>query len=93
MHWQNFYPMMGLGDGMGSFSLLLLIMWSLVWKGLALWKAARKGSKPWFVALLVINTVGILEILYLYVFSKKGEPVESHGHEEHHHEEHHKIEK
>lgn len=50
---------------------LLLLVWTLAWKGLALWKAARRGEKVWYVALLLVNTVGILEILYLYVFSKK----------------------
>ena len=50
---------------------LLLIIWSLVLKGLSLWKAARAGSKPWFIALLVVNTLGILELLYIFVFSKK----------------------
>jgi len=54
--------------------IVVLILWSLIWKGLALWKAAREGSKAWFVVLLIVNTVGILEILYLYVFSKKKEP-------------------
>ncbi len=48
----------------------LLIIWSLIWKGLALWKSARRGEKVWYVVLLVVNTVGILEILYLYVFSR-----------------------
>ncbi|MBI2610204.1 hypothetical protein HYW53_03465 [Candidatus Giovannonibacteria bacterium] len=52
-------------------SLSIVIIWSFIWKGLALWRAARRGEKAWFVALLVINTVGILEILYLYVFSRK----------------------
>ena len=51
----------------------LLVIWELVWKGLALWKAARHNQSGWFVALLIINTVGILEILYLYVFSPKSE--------------------
>lgn len=50
---------------------LALFAWSLVWKGLALWKAAQKGSKPWFIAFLVVNTLGILEILYYYVFSEQ----------------------
>jgi len=48
----------------------IVLVWSLIWKGLALWKSAKKDSKIWFVALLVINTVGILEILYFYLFSK-----------------------
>jgi len=51
--------------------LAIVLIWSLVWKGLALWKAGRAGSKPWFIVLLVVNTVGILEILYIYVFSRK----------------------
>ena len=50
------------------FVLALLVVWSLAWKGLALWRAAKNDSKPWFVVLLIINTLGILEILYLYVF-------------------------
>ena len=54
----------------------LLIAWSMIWKGIALWKSARAGSKIWFVVLLVVNTVGILEILYIYVFSKKAQPVQ-----------------
>ncbi|MEE8131529.1 MAG: DUF5652 family protein [Candidatus Paceibacterota bacterium] len=49
----------------------LLLIWSLVWKGLALWRSAQLGSKKWFVVLLVLNTAGILEILYIFVFSKK----------------------
>ena len=51
-----------------------ILIWSIIWKGLALWKAARLESKIWFVVLLVVNTAGILEILYLYIFSKKIEP-------------------
>lgn len=48
----------------------VLIVWSLVWKGLSMWKAAKLGSKPWFIALLVLNTAGILDILYIYVFAR-----------------------
>lgn len=50
--------------------LIPLFLWSLVWKGLALWRAARLNQKWWYIVLLPINTLGILEILYLYVFSK-----------------------
>jgi hypothetical protein len=48
-----------------------LLIWSLIWKGLALWKAARQGQSAWYVVMLIVNTVGILEILYIFVFSKK----------------------
>lgn len=49
----------------------LLALWSLFWKGLALWKAARNDERYWYIALLVINTIGILELLYLFVFAKR----------------------
>jgi len=42
------------------------------WKGIALWKAARNKSLAWFVVLFIVNTAGILEILYIFVFSKRG---------------------
>ena len=48
---------------------LALFAWAVAWKGMALWKAAQKEQKWWFVAFLVVNTLGILEILYIYVFS------------------------
>lgn len=51
--------------------LTVLIIWTLVWKGLALWKAARNGAKVWFVVLLLVNTVGILDIIYYFFVSKK----------------------
>jgi methionyl-tRNA synthetase len=54
-----------------SLLLVVIIVWSIVWKGLALWKSARRDNKIWFIVFLVINTIGILEILYLFVFSKK----------------------
>ena len=63
----------GLASGFGAVAgptLLLIIVWSLFWKGLALWHAGRRGQPWWFVIMLVINTVGILEIIYLFVVIK-----------------------
>lgn len=37
----------------------------IIFKGFALWKAAILREKNWFVALLLINSVGILPIFYL----------------------------
>jgi len=51
--------------------IVLLLVWSIAWKGLALWKAAKRGSKPWFVLLLLVNSIGILDIVYLYLVDKK----------------------
>ena len=52
---------------------LLVTLWALAWKGIALWKSARHNQKWWFIALLVINTLGLLKILYIFVFSKLGQ--------------------
>jgi hypothetical protein len=77
MTWQSFIAGGSVPGFVGAAGLLLFIVvvWTFVWKGLALWKAARSGSKPWFIVLLIVNTVGILEILYLYVFSRKSKEV------------------
>ncbi len=50
--------------------IIILVIWSIVWKGLALWKAASLRQKYWFIAILVINTVGILDIIYYFFVSK-----------------------
>ena len=52
------------------FLFVLVIVWSAIWKLMAMWKSARKGSLVWFVVLGIVNTLGILEILYIYVFSE-----------------------
>ena len=49
---------------------ILILAWSLVWKGLALWHSARRGQYWWFMILLVVNTLGILEIIYLFFVAK-----------------------
>lgn len=51
--------------------LVIILIWSSIWKGIALWKAAKNGSKFWFILLFIINTLGILEILYIYMFFLK----------------------
>jgi len=51
--------------------IIIVAVWSLIWKGFALYRAGANRSPAWFVVLLIFNTVGILEILYLFVFGKK----------------------
>lgn len=53
--------------------LLIAALWTVILKGFALWYAARGGQKKWFIALLVINTLGILEIVYLMWFRPKND--------------------
>jgi len=51
--------------------LYLLVTWSIIWKGIALWYSARNKQLAWYIAILIVNTVGILEIVYLIFFKKK----------------------
>ena len=53
--------------------LYILIAWTLIWKGIALWHSARNKQKGWFIVLLIVSTVGILEIIYLIFFKKATE--------------------
>lgn len=46
--------------------ILLLAVWTFFWKGLALWHAAKSNQRGWFLVLLILNTMGILEIIYLF---------------------------
>lgn len=54
-----------------SWVLVLLALWSIPWKGWALWKAAKNDDKAWFIVLLIVNTLAILEIFYIFIFSKR----------------------
>ncbi|KKR22115.1 MAG: Membrane protein [Candidatus Moranbacteria bacterium GW2011_GWA2_39_41] len=51
--------------------LIAIAVWSIPWKGFALWKSARRGDSGWFIFLLLVNTIGIMEIAYLFMFSNK----------------------
>lgn len=61
---------MSLFGDMNGALVVILIVWSLIWKGLALWRAARRGEKVWYVALLILNTIGILDIIYYFLIAK-----------------------
>jgi methionyl-tRNA synthetase len=46
------------------------IVWSMAWKGIALWRAGRNAHLVWFIVLFIVNTLGILEIIYIFAFSR-----------------------
>ena len=51
--------------------IILIPVWSLIWKGLALWRAAKRQELIWFIVLLLVNSVGMLEIIYLLITRQK----------------------
>lgn len=50
---------------------VLLALWELTWKGMALWRAGKRDAKVWFIVILVTNTAGILPIIYLLLTKKE----------------------
>lgn len=64
MNFGGNYGSLGVANGWVQY-LLPLVLLDLVLKGFALWKAARKGQTIWFVALLLVNSMGILPLVYI----------------------------
>jgi hypothetical protein len=50
--------------------LIITLLWILPWKAWSLWRAARNNQRIWFITLIIFQTVGILPILYIFVFQK-----------------------
>lgn len=62
--WQWLGPMFAM--------LLPLLLIEVLLKGYALWRAGRQNQLGWFIALLVLNTIGILPLIYLVFFQRSG---------------------
>ena len=50
--------------------LIIFIIWEVVWKLIALWKASRNNNLAWFIWITLINTLGILPIIYILKHKK-----------------------
>lgn len=53
--------------------IITLAIWSLPWKAVALWRAARNNHVAWFIIFMIVNTIAILEIFYIFVWGKSDE--------------------
>ena len=63
--------------GVSAIVWLLIVLgavWSGVWKGFALWRAARNSHLAWYIVMLIVNTAGILEMIYIFAVSKSKSP-------------------
>ncbi len=50
--------------------IVVLGVWEAVWKAIALWRAGGDHNLAWFIVMFVLNTVGILEIIYIFAVSR-----------------------
>ena len=61
---------------LSTIGFMVVFVWVLAWKGYALWTAAKRSNKVWFVAIFLINTISILDMIYvLYVVKKSWKDV------------------
>ena len=54
--------------------IIILALWEAVWKVIAMWKSARNNHLAWFICIALINTAGILPIVYIFTHRKKLPP-------------------
>ncbi len=55
----------------GLLAFVIVMLWVLPWKIYAVWTAAKRGEKKWFIVLLLVNTLSILDIIYIFGVAKK----------------------
>jgi len=66
----SFLDLISAETGLPIVLIVIALLWSLVWKAIALWRSARHSHIVWFILFFFIHTLGILEILYVFLFSK-----------------------
>ncbi|OGE18693.1 hypothetical protein A3J19_01435 [Candidatus Daviesbacteria bacterium RIFCSPLOWO2_02_FULL_41_8] len=47
-------------------AIYLLVIWEAFWKGLGLWRSAKKGDTLWFIGIFLTNLFGLIPIFYLW---------------------------
>lgn len=57
--------------GLNPWVIFLISLWTIPWKGVAMWKSAKNNQMIWFVVFLVVNLLAIPEIVYIFFFQKK----------------------
>ncbi len=51
--------------------LIVVSIWAIPWKIYGAWLAARHENRKWFLAIIILNTLSILELYYIFFVLKK----------------------
>jgi len=51
--------------------IIVVSVWDVVWRTIALWKSARNNHLAWFICIALIGTIGILPIVYFVMHRKR----------------------
>jgi len=52
-------------------TIIILILWETTWKLIGLWKSARNDQIGWFMVIGLINSLGIIPLVYIGFFQRK----------------------
>jgi len=50
---------------------IILAIWTIIWKCYSVWTAVKRGDRAWFIFLLLLNTFGLLDMFYIFKVVKK----------------------
>jgi len=50
--------------------LIVILIWDLTWRCFGVWKSTKNNQPIWSIVFVLFQTIGILPILYIFVFSK-----------------------
>jgi hypothetical protein len=53
--------------------LIALVLWTIPWQAWSLWLSARRGEVWWFLVMTILNTIGLLNIFYIFVIAKQSD--------------------
>lgn len=51
--------------------IVVVAIWDMVWKLIAMWRAAQNKHLAWFICIFIFNTIGILPIIYILLNREK----------------------
>ncbi|MDD3896557.1 MAG: DUF5652 family protein [Candidatus Peribacteraceae bacterium] len=73
MTYSDMLPFVGMPHWIGLLLPMMvpLIVLDIVLRGIALWRSARSNQLAWFIALLIVNSIGILPAIYLLFFDEE----------------------
>jgi hypothetical protein len=76
MELNNLFSGAEIGTYSISLPMILIALFDVILKAVAIYMAAGRGDRWWALALLVFNTAGILPVVYMIFFARRSQIIE-----------------